>query len=271
MVSASGAAPEYSVVGFEVDEVRLSSKIRRYVLSLESRVVLEADLSDHSRIALDLWADLAVHDTHGSPRPLGRATMNEQAFYEMPSPRVPQQPLVDPRVQVTTLILDLSLDQMDEIEELRDGRDLVLSLSPGGLVHLGGEVHRLYPSDYQLSVTVPQSQWARAIQAVDYANILTIELRVPDAASSGGLGQAVRALEKARAAYSRGDYEGAVADCREGCAVLARSGDDRFDMKKQVPKRREGEAFLAGATRPSGCHPCGSSSRGHGSRHLASR
>lgn len=242
-VSTPGAAVEYSIADFEVGEVRLSSKIRRYALSLESRVALEADVSDHSRIVLDLWADLVVHDTHRSPRPLGRATMKEPIFYEAPRPGTPQRPLGDQRVRVTNLTIDLTLDQMDEIEELRDGRDLVLGVSLGGVVHLGGELHGLYSRNHQLTVTAPQSQWAQAIQGVDYARILTVELRVPHPASSGGVSQAIRSLEKARAAYSRGDYEEAVADCREGCAILVRSGDDRFDIKGKSRNAGKEERF----------------------------
>lgn len=233
VVAASGNSPERPVLSLDVRDVRLGSKIRRYALTLECSAVLEDGFSDDPRLAIELWAELSVRDSSGSRKVLGRATTTEMFFYEAASGGLPQHRSVDPRYRQMSLALDLTLDQLEAMEELRSGRDLVLGLQPGGYLHTDGDMYRLYPSNHQLSVTVSQSDWVRLLQGANYVSILTVELPMPDSAAPGDLTQAVQSLDKARAAYLRGDYEEAVADCREGLVVLARSGDDRFDSKKK--------------------------------------
>jgi hypothetical protein len=52
-----------------------------------------------------------------------------------------------------------------------------------------------------------------------------------------------KALEDALAAFHRGDYEEAIADCRPGLAALARSGDAQFNKKTSSREAGKAERF----------------------------
>jgi hypothetical protein len=183
--------------------------------------------------AFYIWADVRVQGEDGVPSSLGRAVIPQPVFFGPPSADSFAPAHHDPWTRaIDRLTLDVDHRQLDEIELKRRGGSLTFTFLVGGTVQHGGKIGLLYPSNHQLTYDVSASEWIRLLGQLNYGAYVTVE--VPLASPSGLTGEAqlaARALEQARAAFLRGDYEEAVADCRPGLEALNEADKDNFSLR----------------------------------------
>jgi hypothetical protein len=111
------------------------------------------------------------------------------------------------------LELDLNREQIEAIEDLRNGGDLTFNVAlHTTLSDPAGQLRQVTPS---AAHTVNQSVWLGVLEQMRYSKTLLIEVPVPDAQQSPELAAASMGLVQARQAMSRGDYREAVGVCRD--------------------------------------------------------
>jgi hypothetical protein len=219
----------------DVRELQGSPLAGRFQLRFMSRVTLKVDaLPANALVALHVWADVMVgHDSGSVTRALGATRLDGPIYFDG-GPQV--QTIGDQRVRTGMLVLDLDRRQLDALEEVRAGRDLVFTFRFSGVANYGGGPGPLVPDNHTLQYSVSQSEWVTLLSQLGYAKYLTLDLQIPDDPSSTPLGEATRALQNAVAALQRGEVEEAIADCRSGIAVLTTEGDRKFDLKQPWSK-----------------------------------
>lgn len=145
---------------------------------------------------------------------------------------------------VDRLTLDLDHRQLDEIEKKRQGGPLFLWFALGGLVYHEGKVASLYPANNQVTYEVSQSDWIKLLNQLEYGTYVTIEVPLERPSGlTGEIQKAAQALQEAVAAFRRGDYEEAVADCRPGLDALGLADDGKFTLKPWDQTASKDERF----------------------------
>ena len=130
------------------------------------------------------------------------------------------------------MTLDLDHRQLEEIEQKRRGGPLTFTFLVDGIVQRDGRIGRLYAANNQLTYDVSESEWIRLLGQLGYGSYVTIEVPITSPNGlTGAVQQAARALQEAQAAFLRGDYEEAVADCRPGLEALEAADKGTFSLK----------------------------------------
>jgi len=117
------------------------------------------------------------------------------------------------------LEIPLDLFTVARIEQMRDG-DLRAALNFRAMfaIHLSGAlgVERFEPARIEpLVFTIPKSHWVdKLLPQLGYGKIELIEVRIPDGNRADGLPKAVQEIRQARAYLLNGDWQKAVAHCR---------------------------------------------------------
>ena len=192
---------------------------RRGQLQVMTKLVFRAsDDYRKDQSVFRIWADVRVQGQDGVPWSLGRAAIPEPVFFGPPSADSFAPAHFDPWTRaVDRLTLDLDHRQLEEIEQKRRGGPLIFTFLVDGTVQCGSRIGRLYAANNQLTYDLSESEWIRLLSQLGYGSYVTIE--VPLTSPNGLTGtvqQAAHALQEAQAAFLRGDYEEAVADCRPG-------------------------------------------------------
>jgi hypothetical protein len=207
---------------------------RRGQLQVMTKLVFKAgDDYRKDQSVFRIWADVRVQGQDGVPWSLGRAAIPEPVFFGPPSADSFAPAHFDPWMRaVDRLTLDLDHRQLEEIEQKRRGGPLTFTFLVDGTVQCGDRIGRLYAANSQLTYDVGESEWIRLLSQLGYGNYLTIEvpLTSPDGLT-GTVQQAAHALQEAQAAFLRGDYEEAVADCRPGLEALEAADKGNFSLK----------------------------------------
>ena len=219
---------------------------RRGQLMFSTKLVFKAeDAYRKDQSVFQLWADVQVQGQDGVPLPsLGRAAILDPIFF---GPLDDRMGVVhrDPWTRaMDRLILGLDHRQLYEIEKKRRGGPLRFTLAVGGVVQYGGRVGTLYAVNNQLTYEVSASGWLQLLTQLSYGTYLNIE--VPLSSPSGLTDEvqlAARALQEAQAAFQRGDYEEAVADCRPGLDALTAADKGRYGLKPWDHAASKGERF----------------------------
>jgi len=117
------------------------------------------------------------------------------------------------------LEIPLDLITIERIEQSREG-DLRAAINFRGFfaVHISGgtgvqrfETTRIEP----IVFTIPKSQWVeKLLPQLGYGRLELIEVRISDGMRAEGLPKAVQEVREARAYLANGDWEKAVAHCR---------------------------------------------------------
>lgn len=144
----------------------------------------------------------------------------------------------------TQFRLEIPLDffTVARIEQSRDG-DLRAALNFRAMfaIHLSGalgverfEAARVEP----LVFMIPKSHWVdKLLPQLGYGKIELIEVRIPDGIRGQGLPEAVKEMREARSYLLNGDWEKAVAHCRNTLEIILNSRQlqlspaSKFDLK----------------------------------------
>ena len=143
------------------------------------------------------------------------------------------------------LELELSPSQLNAIEAIRNGDDLVFTLRVIGKTQL--EQIPVAVED-QLRVPVNQKTWIALLRDMGAADFLLFEVPLPSTTAPANMHAAVQMILKARDHFLRGDYEEAVGTCRKALEGLAK-GRGEEDAEKAALKlfrsreREDVEAF----------------------------
>jgi hypothetical protein len=220
---------------FDLRDIYTDARLgRRAQLQVMTKLVLKAgDEYRKDQSVFQIWADVRVQGQDGVPWSLGRAVVAEPVFFGPPSADGFAQVHRDPWTRaIDRLTLDLDHRQLDEIEQKRRGGPLTFTFIVGGIVHHGGRIGTLYASNSQLTYDVSESDWIRLLGQLGYGTYVTIEVPLTGPNGlTGELQQAAYALQRAQAAFLRGDYEEAVADCRPGFEALEATDKGKFSLK----------------------------------------
>jgi len=207
---------------------------RRGQLQVLTKLVFKAgDEYRKDQSVFEIWADVRVQGQDGVPSNLGRAAIPEPVFFGPPAAHSFAPAHLDPWTRVVDrLTLDLDHRQLDEIEQKRRGGSLTFTFLVDGTVQCGGRVGKLYAANHQLTYDVSASDWVQLLAQLGYGSYVTVE--VPLMSPNGLIGEvqkAAKALMEAQAAFRRGDYEEAVADCRPGIEALEAADKGKFSLK----------------------------------------
>ena len=106
--------------------------------------------------------------------------------------------------------LDLSKHQVDLIEELRKGDELIFYVTLSCEIN-GSEIHVTDKSDHRFYVE--KSEWLKALKAMQYGDFLLFEIPIPDSNSDISK-KILNHLQSARDHFMKGHYEITLAKCR---------------------------------------------------------
>lgn len=216
---------------------------RRGKLEVKTKLVFKAgDEYRKDQSVFDLWADMRVQGQDGMQWSLGRAVIPEPVFFGPGSPGGGHR---DPWTRaIDRLTLDVDHRQLDEIEQKRRGGPLTFIFLIDGTVQHGGRIGRLYADNPQLSYDVSASDWIKLLAQLEYGRYVMIEIPLTGPKGlTGDVQKAAQALQQAQAAFLRGDYEEAVADCRPGIDALEQADKGKFSLKPGDPSASKDERF----------------------------
>jgi hypothetical protein len=206
---------------------------RRGQLQFMTKLVFKAeDEYRKDQSVFWLWADMRVQGQDGVPWDLGRARIPDPVFFGPASADRFASTHRDPWTRVVDrLTLDLDYRQLDEIEAKRQGGPLTFTFTVGGTVQHSGKIGLLYPANHQLTYDVSESEWIKLLGQLNYGTYMTIEVPLTSPNGlTGDVRKAALALAQAQAAFLRGDYEEAVADCRPGVEALLDTDKGKFNL-----------------------------------------
>lgn len=220
---------------------------RRGQLQFTIRLVFKgSDAYRQEQTVLQLWAETRVSGPgNTSMRSPGRAAIVKPVIFK------PEQPTRiggrhdDPWTRIhDPLTLDLDFWQLDEIERKRQGGSLTFTFTRGGVAYHGGKVGMLYPDNHQVQYQVATSDWHQTLANLGYGTFVNVEVPLTSPNGlTGDVQKAAQALEQAQAAFRRGDYEEAVADCRPGLEALDTVDKGKFNLKPWDRNASKDERF----------------------------
>lgn len=133
--------------------------------------------------------------------------------------------------------LYLSPSELEALEASRNGSDAIFQLRVSGNI-TGYATSKIEPNEklqipwsenillnaepswvfrpvrrfHDLPLIVPQSDWGKLLDQAGYQKTIFVEIKIPDGAA---LGAAMKHMKDAQAAFLRGSYAHAVAECRK--------------------------------------------------------
>jgi hypothetical protein len=130
------------------------------------------------------------------------------------------------------LVLDIDFRQLDEIERKRQGGQLIFIVQLGGVAYHESKIGTLYPANHTLLYQVGASDWQQVLSQLTYGTYVNIEIPLTSPnGPTGNLQVAAEAMGQAVAAFRRGEYEEAVADCHPGLNALEDADKGKFSLK----------------------------------------
>ncbi len=154
-------------------------------------------------------------DLHGASKNGGAIYLGRLVAQGTPFPR---QTYEYADTHTTALEILLSPRQVEHLERVRGGSDLVFS----GFIWVNC-VGSAEPSVAQesFSYRVPQSEWLEVLRAMGYSRTLLFEVPDPTEQVVPQLSEAVKQFGKAHEAMLRGEWRGSVALCRDVIEALS--------------------------------------------------
>lgn len=220
---------------------------RRGQLQFSTRLVFKgSDAYRQEQAVLQLWAETRVSGpSNKSMQSPGRAVVVQPVIFKPEQPTRIGGRFHDPWTRIHDLLtLDLDFWQLDEIERKRRGGSLTFTFTFGGIVYLGGKVGMLYPDNHTVQYQVAASDWHQTLLQLDYGTFVNVEVPLTSANGlTGDVQKAAQALEQAQAAFRRGEYEEAVADCRPGLEALGAADKGKSNLKPWDRNASKDERF----------------------------
>jgi hypothetical protein len=128
------------------------------------------------------------------------------------------------------LSIDLSREQIEELERIRGGGGLSFSLTLS--LEVFGSTEPSFITE-QITVDINQSHWLSILKDMHYSDVLLYEVKQPlnlEAASSEYI-DLHQSLRDAQKHYEAGQYNDAVADCRIALEQIEKIFNYRADTK----------------------------------------
>ncbi len=162
---------------------------------------------------------------------------------------------------VGQITIPLSASALATIEAHRNAGDLLLRIdsrvlfspaldgSPAGPVLTAPYDLAFSPngSDNQIKISIPQSDWVKALSRLAWSEIELMELPADLFRSDPRLARSRERLKEAQSSLARGDWEGVLQDCRKAyeAAAMALTGEE--DRQAALPKLKDhfGESVKA--------------------------
>jgi len=219
---------------------------RRGQLQVMTKLVFKAgDEYRKDQSVFQIWAEVRVQGRDGVPWSVGRAVIPEPVFFGPPSANSFAPVHHDPWTRaIDRLTLDLDHRQLDEIEQKRRGGSLTFTFLVDGIVQHGGRVGKLYAANHQLTYDVNAGDWIQLLGQLGYRTYVTVEVPLTSPNGlTGDVQKAAQALQEAQAAFQRGDYEEAVADCRPGLEALQEADKGKFSLRPWDQNADKDERF----------------------------
>lgn len=152
------------------------------------------------------------------------------------SPEVPISIKTSARSSNTRLLFDLDLtsDQIWEIERFRDGGDLLWTLDVVGLSRgPHGDIVSVDTARYGLSI----SQWAAILDQLDLADVLVLGISIPrDDPKYKQFAACIEMLKRAHRDLAQGMYDSVVSRCRQALESISVVNGERKDVAAAVQK-----------------------------------
>jgi hypothetical protein len=124
------------------------------------------------------------------------------------------------------LFLNLTQNQICNLETLRDGSDLSFDVVLIGEGYAQQEVHQIQD---ELRNQIPRSNWLEMLAEGGARNVILLEIPIPFEDSQPEWEKITTTLEKAETYYRNGDYIACVSNCR---TVIQELGFHRFKDKE---------------------------------------
>lgn len=136
-------------------------------------------------------------------------------------PAIVEEPSANAYDRTVNLHVPLTLTQIKHIEDIRDGKDLLIRVTLSGLVSLKqpNEFERL--QDMNLQVPIPRSHWIdNSLKAWGVSDLRLLEINFPGN-SAKEMTTARERLMQAEALYRVGDYPQVLAQLRSAFDAIA--------------------------------------------------
>lgn len=147
-----------------------------------------------------------------------------------PIPTVPLAQITELNRQGSTfkVIIEFSRQELDTIEEYREGGDITLELD---LWIVGNRNDNREEGRFELSEDLIDGQWTRILKAFDYHDRrdVALDLGVDNPRIRDRLATAHGKIERAQQKHDTGDYPSAVTECRRAIEAL-RSIEETSDV-----------------------------------------
>jgi hypothetical protein len=118
---------------------------------------------------------------------------------------------------------DFDLRQLEAVEAVRDGRDLVFQVAPRWRVYRSGR-----PTTGSMNggspFTVPRSTWVGLLGAIGYCEYVSLEVPISRDGTGDEVRRALELLREGLENQQRGDHQDAVLCCRNAIEALGAHG-----------------------------------------------
>jgi hypothetical protein len=145
---------------------------------------------------------------------------------------IAEESLPNPFDRTVNLSAPLTLTQIKHIEDIRDGKNLLLKITLSGLVVLkqSNEFEKL--QDMVLEVSIPYSHWIEtSLKAWRVSDLRVLEIKFPGD-SRKEMATARARLERAEALYRIGDYPHVLAQLRSAFDAMAEAYSEKGVSKE---------------------------------------
>lgn len=168
-----------------------------------------------------IWADLEVALANASRLAVGTLGPGTTAFAE-PGRTYPAR---------LDLAINLTPQQVEIIEEVRDGGEISLCLRAHGMVFPGldhGAEHARSPETFwhDLEFGLKPAEWIEILEAWDYARGFLVQVPVLSPTETAAATRAAKSLEHAVTEMMHGRYRAAIGACRDALET-AYGGSDK--------------------------------------------
>ncbi len=113
---------------------------------------------------------------------------------------------------------------LTELEERRDGRNLMLKIAPRGRAYAGAKRMYLNINTNCGPMEVPRSKWTDLLQEIGFQDFISIEIPITRRVDDDRYEKGVECLRAGMRHYARGEHDKVVGECRNVLDKLKQAG-----------------------------------------------